>query len=503
MKLNFDVNAREYTLLRDILAQHLPKDVKVWVFGSRAKNTARFNSDLDLALEGNAPLSDKLIARLKEEFSEALIPYRVDVLDVVSVSDKFREIIRQQAVPFEVTASGTVPELRFPDFDDEWQNAPISDWLSKVIDYRGKAPPKTETGIPLITARNVKMGHLDFEADEYIDSELFEAWMNRGRPNSGDVMFTTEAPLGNVAQFPTKGVYALGQRIITLQPDKENCDSGFLFQSLLGPKMQRKVEARGTGSTAKGIKSRLFVKIPMNAPTLPEQRKIAGFLGAVDTKIAQLAEKKRLLEDYKKGCMQQLFSQKIRFTDDTGNDFPDWEEKRLGEVSTVFSGGTPSSSNRLYYNGELPFIGSGDISSDHVQQFISESALAESSAKLVNEGDLLYALYGATSGEVAISKISGAINQAVLCIRSTENTLFLYHWLRHSKETITSTYLQGGQGNLSGKIVKALRIPLPHPDEQRKIADFLSALDRRIDLVGQKLTHARTFKQGLLQQMFV
>ena len=91
----------------------------------------------------------------------------------------------------------------------------------------------------------------------------------------------------------------------------------------------------------------------------------------------------------------------------------------------------------------------------------------------------------------------------MLCIRSTENTLYLFHWLRHSKENITATYLQGGQGNLSGKIVKALRIPLPHPNEQRKIADFLSALDHKIDLVGQELTHARSFKAGLLQQMFV
>lgn len=246
-----------------------------------------------------------------------------------------------------------------------------------------------------------------------------------------------------------------------------------------------------------------WFKWPINLPPLPEQRKIAGFLGAVDTKIAQLAEKKRLLEDYKKGCMQQIFSQKIRFKDETGNNFPDWEEKRLGEVTTVFSGGTPSSSNRAYYDGDITFIGSGDISSDHVEQFISEAALAASSAKLVNSGDLLYALYGATSGEVAISKISGAINQAVLCIRSTENTRFLFHWLRHSKDNITATYLQGGQGNLSGKIVKALRIPLPHPEEQRKIADFLSALDRKIDLMGQELTHARSFKQGLLQQMFV
>ncbi|SUZ33981.1 hypothetical protein ROE7235_03762 [Roseibaca ekhonensis] len=101
------------------------------------------------------------------------------------------------------THKQNVPTLRFPGFDGLWKTAPINDWLSKLIDYRGKAPPKTETGVPLITARNVKMGYLDFKADEYIDKDMFETWMNRGRPKPGDVLFTTEAPLGNVAQYPS------------------------------------------------------------------------------------------------------------------------------------------------------------------------------------------------------------------------------------------------------------------------------------------------------------
>ena len=122
---------------------------------------------------------------------------------------------------------------------------------------------------------------------------------------------------------------------------------------------------------------------------------------------------------------------------------------------------------------------------------------------MVRKGDLLYALYGATSGEVAISKLDGAINQAVLCIRTDENNFFTYNYLKKNKQRIISTYLQGGQGNLSADIIKSLIIPYPSLPEQQKIASFLSAVDQKIELVGRQLVQNQAFKKGLLQQMFV
>ena len=181
-----------------------------------------------------------------------------------------------------------------------------------------------------------------------------------------------------------------------------------------------------------------------------------------------------------------------------------WEERTLGEVSTTFSGGTPTSSNKLFYEGQIPFIKSGEISQSNTAQFINELALANSSAKLVKKGDLLYALYGATSGQVAIAQLEGAINQAVLCIRSkTLVTNYLYNFLLFKKEEILSTYLQGGQGNLSASILKEIDIPTPCLEEQTKIANFLSAIDQKIDNVAAQIDQAKIWKKGLLQQMFV
>lgn len=122
---------------------------------------------------------------------------------------------------------------------------------------------------------------------------------------------------------------------------------------------------------------------------------------------------------------------------------------------------------------------------------------------MVEIGDILYALYGATSGEVGISKIKGAINQAVLCIKSPENHYFIYSYLLHKKESIISTYLQGGQGNLSAEIVKQIRIPLPSIEEQDKIASFLSKIDQKIQNEKAILEQLEIQKKYLLQNLFV
>ena len=178
-----------------------------------------------------------------------------------------------------------------------------------------------------------------------------------------------------------------------------------------------------------------------------------------------------------------------------------WQVVSLGDIATFFSGGTPRSSNKQYYMGEIPFIGSGDITKRKVNKYITEEALKNSSAKLINKGDLLYALYGATSGAVAISKIDGAINQAILCIRTNENINFIYEFLMLNKQKIIRTFLQGGQGNLSAKIIVHLKILLPPLAEQQKIANILTTWDNAITKQKQLITAKQKLKTALMQQL--
>lgn len=184
--------------------------------------------------------------------------------------------------------------------------------------------------------------------------------------------------------------------------------------------------------------------------------------------------------------MQQLFSQTIRFKRDDGSEFPTPEKRLLGDIVSTFSGGTPTSTLQRY-GGNIPFIKSGEINAETVSQYLTAEGLKNSSAKLVKKGDLLYALYGATSGEVGIARMDGAINQAVLCIRTKESFSYIYFFLEYMKKKLRSKYLQGGQGNFSADIVKSIRIFLPCLEEQQKIADCLSSFDVKIDAVAKQI----------------
>ena len=182
----------------------------------------------------------------------------------------------------------------------------------------------------------------------------------------------------------------------------------------------------------------------------------------------------------------------------------EWEQRKLGQISDSYSGGTPTAGKKEYYDGDIPFIRSGEIGSDKTELFITEEGLNSSSAKMVTEGDILYALYGATSGEVSISKLKGAINQAILAIQPHNgyDSQFIMQWLRKSKESIISTYLQGGQGNLSGNIVKELLIELPTYDEQEQIGGYFERLDNLITLHQRKCDETKKLKKYMLQKMF-
>lgn len=181
-----------------------------------------------------------------------------------------------------------------------------------------------------------------------------------------------------------------------------------------------------------------------------------------------------------------------------------WEQRKLGEVSESYSGGTPSVGNKSYYGGSIPFIRSAEINSESTELFLTEEGLTNSSARMVSKGDILYALYGATSGETGRSRINGAINQAILAILPHDgyDSEFLMQWLRKSKQNITDIYLQGGQGNLSGAIVKALEVNFPSLAEQWQIGNYFQSIDKLITLHQRKLEHVNDLKKTMLQKMF-
>ena len=180
----------------------------------------------------------------------------------------------------------------------------------------------------------------------------------------------------------------------------------------------------------------------------------------------------------------------------------EWEVKRLGNIAKCFSGGTPKSESEEMYGGTIPFIRSGEIHSNKTALFLTDDGLRKSSAKMVDVGDLIFALYGANSGDCAISQINGAINQAILCIRSSSViNPFLHPYLELQKDRYIAKYLQGGQGNLSGEIVCSYTIPVPPLEEQRKIAEILGVWDEAIEKQSRLIEKLELRKRGLMQRL--
>lgn len=180
----------------------------------------------------------------------------------------------------------------------------------------------------------------------------------------------------------------------------------------------------------------------------------------------------------------------------------EWEVKRLGTIAKCFSGGTPKSESEEMYGGTIPFIRSGEIHYNKTALFLTDDGLCKSSAKMVDIGDLIFALYGANSGDCAISQINGAINQAILCIRSSSViNPFLQPYLELQKDRYIAKYLQGGQGNLSGEIVCSYTVPVPPMEEQRKIAEILGVWDEAIEKQSRLIKRLELRKRALMQRL--
>lgn len=169
------------------------------------------------------------------------------------------------------------------DLQVSWKTMPLEDWMAAIIDYRGKTPEKTSSGIPLVTAKIVKGGRIE-DPEEFIAEDAYEQWMRRGIPEAGDVVLTTEAPLGEVAQLDGRKV-ALAQRIITLRGKPGLLDNTYLKFALQSQRIQEQLHGRASGSTVTGIKQSELRKLQLTFPSIEEQQRVARILGSLDDKI--------------------------------------------------------------------------------------------------------------------------------------------------------------------------------------------------------------------------
>lgn len=401
------------------------------------------------------------------------------------------------------------PKIRFKEFSGENAEAWEQRKLGKMAEFYSGLTYSPDNIIPkggtfVLRSSNVKDGELVDADNVYIDS----SFVNSSNVQVGDIVVVVRNGsrdlIGKHAQVK---IYmentVIGAFMTGIRAKEPN------YINALLDTQQFKIEInKNLGATINQITTGAFKEMQFSiTPNIEEQHKIGSLFDKLDNCITLHQRKLEALEHLKKTLLSKMFPKngkavpELRFAGFTDN----WEQRRLGEISNSYSGGTPSVGKKEYYGGDIPFIRSAEINSENTELTISEAGLNNSSAKIVEVGDILYAMYGATSGEVGISRINGAINQAILAIRPKEyyDSQFIMQWLRDEKQKILDKYLQGGQGNLSGSIVKDLKILFPNYDEQRKIGAFFERFDHLITLHQRKIEQYQELKKTLLSKMFI
>jgi len=370
--------------------------------------------------------------------------------------------------------------------------------LSDVLHYEQRSIPKPEKSYWRLGLRSHAKGtfHELVEDPEKIDMD--ELFVVRENDLIVNITFAWEHAIA-LADKNDDGLL-VSHRFPTYVFNDENSPYYFKYVVIQKRFKEMLVNISPGGAGRNRVMDRKdFLNLPCYIPPVLEQQKIAEILTQCDKVITLKKERIEEEKKQKKWLMQKLLDPDsgVRLPGFSGK----WKKTRVGKVTDSFSGGTPKSSNKSYYcNNGISFIRSGEISASCTELFITKEGYDSSSAKMVNRGDILYALYGANSGECYISKMNGAINQAILCIRSKEVKIgFLYYVLVNLKEFIISTLLQGGQGNLSAEIVKKLYIYVPPIEEQSAITNIISAQDSKINLLEQELEQWQQKKKSLMQ----
>ena len=404
----------------------------------------------------------------------------------------------------------TAPKLRFKEFDEDWAASRIDEIASVTS---GGTPSRSiseywDGNIPWVTTSLVDFNVIQ-TAEEFITQD--------GLKNSSAKLFPKNTILmAMYGQGITRGKVAiLGIEATTNQACcaiklNNSFDTHFIFQNL----MNRYEEIRDLSNDGgqKNLSAGIIKEIEVVSPSKEEQTKIATFLSTVDEKISQLSQKLHLLGQYKQGMMQKLFSQQICFKADDGSEFGEWEERKLSEISQKAMYGMNAAATE--YDGINKYLRITDIC--EFSNSFKKDNLTSPNAELFDRyklqlGDLLFARTGASVGKSYLYKKNDGITYfAGFLIKFSLNTnlvipyfIFLQTLTKEFCQWVVTNSMRSGQPGINAEEYSSYIFKVPCLEEQTKIANFLSAIDQKIDVVSEQLEQAKLWKKGLLQQMFV
>lgn len=383
------------------------------------------------------------------------------------------------------------PKLRFKEFSGAWEPRSLAEITSTF---------KSGSGI---TSENI------YEAGDYpvYGGNGLRGYTNMYTHDGSYALIGRQGALCGNIKF-VSGKNFISEHAIAVQGN-DKASTSWLAIKLHLMNLNRLSES----SAQPGLAVNKLLDLKIKVPSLPEQEKIAEFITTVDKSILILQKKEKLLQTHKEGVMRKIFSRELKIRDDSGSSYPEWIKTTLGEISSKISAGaTPSTGKKEYWNGDIRWMNSGELNLKRVYEVsnrITELGLKNSSTKMVPKYSVLVGLagQGKTRGTVAINYVDLCTNQSIAAIQPNFDKFipeYIYQNLnsRYQELRAMSTG-EGGRGGLNLEIIKSVPIALPSLAEQEKIAEFFMALDAKIQNTHDQLELAGSYKQGLLQQMFI
>ncbi|WP_407518160.1 restriction endonuclease subunit S [Acinetobacter baumannii] len=383
----------------------------------------------------------------------------------------------------------SVPKLRFKEFDGDWAAQKYKDALT--IKY-GKDHKLLEDGeIPVYGTGGVM---------RYVNQYLYD----------GESILIGRKGTIDQPKYVNEKFWTVDT--LFYSEIKQNIYPLFIYQHALQVNWLGLNEATGVPS----LNTTSINNVDIYLPSKEEQTKIASFLCAVDEKISQLTQKHALLTQYKQGMMQKLFSQQIRFKADDGSEFGEWGKAKVGNITETIFGYPFDSKEMVEDNNGIPLMRGINIGECHIRHsFELDRFFLKDTSKLekyfVRVNDIVLSMDGSKVGRnsafVTEKDAGSLLVQRVCILREKENTniQYVYQWIisKEFHRYVDQVKTSSGIPHISGKQIQDYEISYPCLEEQTKIANFLSAIDQKIEVVTQQIEQAKTWKKGLLQQMFV
>ena len=401
------------------------------------------------------------------------------------------------------------PKLRFKEFDENWKEVTLKNCITSIDS--GWSPqcesyPANSSEWGVLKTTSVDWSGFNSSFNKKLPLELTPRKEIEVKPL--DILVTRAGPterVGVVSVVPhsVRSKLMISDKLIRLKSNEEN-NPLFLGISLSSVKCQNQLQSKTSGlaKSQTNISQKILGEVLLKLPSKEEQTKIASFLSAVDEKISQLTKKHELLSQYKQGMMQKLFSQQLRFKADDGSEFREWEEKELKDIAEINPKSKKLPESFIYI--DLESVEKGQLL---LQKNIELQDAPSRAQRLLAKGDVLFQMVRPYQQNNYYFNLSGeyVASTGYAQIRTKLDSKFIYYAL-HEK-TFLDEVMNRCTGTsypaINSSDLSSIEILIPSIEEQTKIANFLSAIDQKIEVVAQQIEQAKTWKKGLLQQMFI